>query len=473
MAAAQLWLALPAEMKLSVVDLLDFQDVKVLATVNREAYSLCVSTMFKHVKIPDYESLRTYLSTVPISHNQYIQHLSICTKPSAHHAADAPSANRRTVTDAVLELVSHCPQVEDLTLSLHGSLSKSIIPCFTKLGSLTKLSINHCGDESLNPLSERLVVAIAASIPKLTQLSLDRITRSAIHAPELIGVYPFIPLVAGDEDIPPHALLDSELRLPSLLRLPTLKKLRIRDTHLGDPQWTCTPVACSLEVLDLGSCYHESIDFNRICTERIMGNVGHTVDEFALNTALSPQTFEYAKHKEPPLKRLRKVHLTPLFPVENVVDTLTTLSGSPIEQLSVQCHEDDVLDMCSALEDFLRLRAERGEQALYQHLTEITVKTVSDLADGLFGPFSKEQSSSTGELLVEHAEAVRHLQAFLRDLRRPRDEGDASEGQFPASSQVSGSDIEKSPAIAVAGEIDHDTGRLMAERLITPVSKAD
>lgn len=220
----------------------------------------------------------------------------------------------------------------------------------------------------------------------------------------------------GDEDIPDHPLLGHELRLPSLLCLPTLKKLRIRDTHLGDPQWECMPVYCSLEVLDLGSCYHESTDYNRICTERIMGNIGHTVDECALNTALTPQTFALAKHAEKPLKKLRKVHLTPLFPVENVVDTLTTLSDSPVESLAVQCHEDDVVDMCSALEDFLSLRAERGEKGFYQHLHEITVSTVSDLADALdigVGGNKRATELPTGE----GGDAIRRLQEFIRDLR--------------------------------------------------------
>ncbi|KAH9837082.1 uncharacterized protein C8Q71DRAFT_584743 [Rhodofomes roseus] len=417
MASTMTWNALPVEMKLSVVDLLDFHNVKSLSLVNREAYSYTVPSIFRHVKIPDYGALHTYLSSVPKSHNQYIRRLHVCTTNTVGQmAAPSPSVDGRPVTDALAELLAHCSQVEQLTLDLAASLHRSIIPVFRHLRSLTSLTINHCGDEERTPLSERLVVAIAASVPSLSQLSLDRITRSALHAPELVGVYPFVPLVTGDEDITDHPLLGSELRLPSLLRLPTLKRLRIRDTHLGDPQWSSAPVACALEVLDLGSCYHASPDFNRECTERIMGNVGHTVGEFALNTALTPQTFQYAQHAETPLKRLRKIHLTPLFPVENVVDTLSTLSDSPVEQLSVQCYEDDVLDICSALSDFLSLRAERGEQAFYKHLTEITVKTVSDLADGLYGPFALDTKSSAA-LPQECAKAVRELQDFLRDLR--------------------------------------------------------
>lgn len=250
---------------------------------------------------------------------------------------------------------------------------------------------------------------------------MDRIARSVIHAPELIGVPPFVPLVSGDDDIPDHPVLGSELRLPSLLRIPTLKKLRIRDTHLGDPQWSCTPVCCSLEVFDLGSYCLESLEYNRVCTERIVGNVGHTVDECALNTALSNQTFEYAKHEQKPLKQLRKIHLTPLFPVENVVDTLTTLSASPVETLSVQCHEDDIEDMCSALEDFLNLRVERGDKGFYEHLNEIIVDAVSDIYD-YFVPAFETTSRSSKPLSPENAEAVRRVQEFCRDLRHARDE---------------------------------------------------
>ena len=274
-------------------------------------------------------------------------------------------------------------------------------------------------DAVFSDRSERLVVSIAASVPNLQELALDRITRSAVHAPELIGAYPFVPVVSGDEDIAPHTLLGNDLSLPSLLRLPTLKKLRIRDTHLGDPKWQVTPLRCSLQFLDLGSCCHETPDYNRLCTERIVGNVGHTVDEFSLNTAISAETFSFEKPKETPLKKLRKIHLTPLFPVENVVDTLTTLSGSPVEELSIRCHEDDVQDMCSALDDFLSMRVERRESQFYEHLARINVTTVTDI-------YEDETPSTDGEksfreagglsLPAEYEEAVKRLQEFCHDL---------------------------------------------------------
>ena len=218
-----------------------------------------------------------------------------------------------------------------------------------------------------------MVVSIAASVPKLYRLTLDRIARSALHAPELVGCPSFVPVCTGDDDVPAHPAFGQDLSLPTLLRLPSLRYLRIRDTHLGDAAWATTPIQSPIAVLDLGSCYFETPDFNRRCTERIIGQIGDTVDEFSVNTPLSLDTYDFQKPVSTPLKRLRKVHLTPLLPVENVVDTLTTLSGSPVEELSVSCHEDDIEDMCEALKDFLSIQGE-----LYPRLTEISLKTVGD-----------------------------------------------------------------------------------------------
>lgn len=250
--------------------------------------------------------------------------------------------------------------------------------------------------------SERLVVSIVATVPKLEQLSLDRISRSKMHASELDTIY-HIPLVTGDDDIPDHPHLGSQLSLPSLLSIPSLRKLVIRDTHLGDPRWVTTPVACRLEILDLGSCYHETEEFNRVCTERIMAAVGRTIDEFSLNTAVSDSVF--SKPSVTPLPRLRKLHIAPFFPVDSVVDTMSNLAGSPIESLSLQCYEDDVVDVCSALEDFLSLRVERGPK-FYEKLRRIDVSIAAT-----------QYSHSDDEEIQERIEATQRLQELCRDLQ--------------------------------------------------------
>jgi hypothetical protein len=204
-------------------------------------------------------------------------------------------------------------------------------------------------------------------------LSLDRISRSTLHAPELLGTYPLIPLVVGDDDIDDHAQLGSILCLPSLLRIPSLRKLTTRDTHLGDSRWLTTPTACRLEVLDLGGCSHETDEINGLFIERILSTIGPTVSETSLSTAILGVPF--ARPSSTPLKRLRKLDISPFFPIDSVVDTMTNLSGSPIETVSVQCFEDNVVDVCSAIEDFLSLRVDRGPE-FYRNLTQIDVSVV-------------------------------------------------------------------------------------------------
>ena len=250
--------------------------------------------------------------------------------------------------------------------------------------------------------SERFAVYIAASAPYLEDLSLDRIARSKIHAPELEGAYPCPPLALNDNDIPDHPIFGSNLCLPSLLRIPSLRKLTIRDTHLGHEGWTTVPVCCRLEVLDLGNCYHGDEDFNTRCTERIMSTVGPTIDEFSLATAVSSKVF--AKPSLTPLRNLRQLHITPFFPIDNVVETVSNLAGSPVERISVRCFEDDVVDICAALEEFLVLRVERGPE-FYDKLQRIDVAITSS------------ELNTTKEEKEERQMAAKRLQELCRDLQ--------------------------------------------------------
>ena len=247
-------------------------------------------------------------------------------------------------------------------------------------------------------------MSIALSTQNLEELSLDRITRSRVHAPELDGVFPFIPLSVNDEDIPRHSVYGSELSLPSLLQISTLRKLTIRDTHLGDERWTTAPILCRLEFLDLGSCYHEDESFNTRCTERIMAAVGPTVDEFSLTAAVSNSLF--SEPSVTPLRKLRKLHISPFFPVESVVETMSNLAGSPVEGISVQCFEDDVVDICSELEKFLNLRVERGCD-FYHKLKRIDI-SVTALDDTR--TFTEQETE-------ERIAAARRLQAYCDDLQ--------------------------------------------------------
>ncbi|KAF7969464.1 hypothetical protein HWV62_27315, partial [Athelia sp. TMB] len=257
--------------------------------------------------------------------------------------------------------------------------------------------------ESEDVKSERLIVSIAASLPALEELTLDRISRSILHASELVGAYPYIPIVTGDHDIVNHPNLGSDLSLPSLLRIPSLRKLVIRETHLGDPKWLTVPAACRLEELDLGSCPHETEDANSLFIERIMSTIGPSVNKASLSTAIADESF--SQPSATPLKRLRKLHISPFFPVDSVVDTMSNLSGSPIESVSVRCFEDDVIDVCSAVEEFLNIRVERGP-SFYRNLARVQVNVAhSNLGAG------------TPKDEPQRARAARRLQELCMDLQ--------------------------------------------------------
>ncbi|EKM76449.1 hypothetical protein AGABI1DRAFT_63139 [Agaricus bisporus var. burnettii JB137-S8] len=411
------WYSLPTELKLAIIAQLAPLDVDALAKTSQASYHACVPARFQAIKLNDFHALLRFLENVPRSYCSSIETLELATHDEDLFAPTHITLRERS--DAVVALLSACSRLSSLVLRVSGSLDSTVISPFPHLSNLKNLSISNVSAEDSSPLSERLVVAIAASCHTLQELSLDRVTRSELHAPDLQGV-PYIPLVRGDENVPDHPLLGSDLRLPSLLRLSTLRKLTIRDTHLGDEHWSTTPVACRLQVLDLGSYYHENEDFNQSCTERIMSAVGPTVDTFSLNTAVCNDRL-FAKPSETPLQKLRKLHITPFFPVDSVVETISNLAGSPIETLSMQCYEDDVVDVCNALEEFLTVKLERGSE-FYNKLNRINVSVT---AAGY---------PATEEEVDERKIAAKKLQDFCRQLRLAGDVESYGVPQRPVSS---------------------------------------
>ncbi|KAF7797577.1 hypothetical protein EIP86_008777 [Pleurotus ostreatoroseus] len=287
--------------------------------------------------------------------------------------------NTQSTSPVLIKILTQCTQVERLTLELAEFHSKTLIPCFEHLARLTHLAITHTGDIRTVPLSERLVVSIAASVPNLYELSIQKVGRSAFNASDLIEAGLYAQVVLRDTDIPPHALLGADLSLPSLLRLPTLKRLRIHDTDLGDPQWVLTPISCSLELLDLSNRDFEPSERDHVFAEHIVGKVGHTVEELCLSSPISKGMFSLASVTETPLKHLRRLRLTSLFPVEKILDTLETLSGSPVEEVHVHCRdEDDFVCLVPQLHKLLRKHFEDDRSTFYPHLTHINDKPVLD-----------------------------------------------------------------------------------------------
>lgn len=403
--AACSWNSLPPELKLHTIGFLALDSVKTLSEASRESYVLCVPTLFRNVTLDSYEALSSFRRYVPKSYYNHIRSLSLCLKPSSARCGTIDQ------TGALIDILSSAARVESLSIHFIGSPAKTIIPSFRGLNDLRSLHVSNCGDENSEPLSERLVVSIALETPKLQELTLDRITRSQTHAHDLLGT--FIPTVIGDADIEDHPMVGSALSLPSLLQKRTLQQLRIRDTHLGDPQWEKVACHAPLSVLDLGSCCHVSPEVGRTHVETIVKNIARAspVNRLSIATGLDQTEFQ---HSTTPLKSLRHLELTSFFPVDGIADTLSTLAGSPIETIAAQCFNDDVEDLCESLETFLSERVEKGPNQFHQKLKKLFITLVPLEGDEETAGLS---SAQLYDMLEEtQRDSIKKLGDFCGDL---------------------------------------------------------
>ncbi|KAL5476832.1 hypothetical protein ACEPAI_3018 [Sanghuangporus weigelae] len=421
------WISLPHEMKTAVLDHLSLEDVWSCAQSSRDSYALCLPILFRIVNLPTLESLNAFLEAVPAHHCQLIRDLRISTQSQSrdHDQCDAfmrPTSPCSDASAPLAELLNRCTGLEAFDIKICGGLdARKILPVFQGSGMerLKKLRIENLEMEEVAPISERLIVALAFSLPCLESLSLTRITRSNLHAPELH--FSNIPLAQdkeGNSNLPTHPFLGDELRLPQLLRLPKLKQLQIRDTHLGDPMWEEVYSECPLEVLDLGSCAYVNPTANEAFTARILARAPPSITSCALSASLPPvsatspispttvvgsplsptcksssfspismspattlspsspfssipQSGFSMQTAIPALSRLRTLHLTPLVPTSSISTTLSqpALAASPVQTLSCAFHPDDAAEGCRELEGFFK---ERGRLvALSQGLGQI------------------------------------------------------------------------------------------------------
>lgn len=380
-----------------------------LALVNTVTYMLCVPFIFKKINLQSDEAIHTFLAHVPSTYYQHIRELALCNAPQLDSQFQLDSLSSRGTSVDLARVLERCTKVQRLELKLTGSPSAEIIEPFTTFSDLERLSIENCSCEEQAPLSERLVVSIALSVPHLRDLTLKRISRSAIHAPDMLGSS-HVPLVSNDTSIPAHPS-SIPLSLPSLLLIPTLQSLRISEMHLGDPRWEeVTVLAHKLSTLELGGCVYESDDFNRLCAERILHRLHRTLSTFTLGIPLASATTStlsiaaftpvhgggigfFATLPVPPMQNLKILRISPHFPIDDLVSTLatTTLSASPIESVCIECTADDAGDVYEMIEEFFELREEQGAELFFGRLRGIRV------VDGETGVVCREFS---GECLV-------------------------------------------------------------------------
>ncbi|KAG1885390.1 hypothetical protein F4604DRAFT_1918080 [Suillus subluteus] len=255
------WNNLPTELHLAVARFLPPQDTRALSRTSRSSYNLLVPQIFSDVTISSRSALRSFATHVPARYGTHIKCLSICTKP-----AERALVQEVDCTEDLATILATCSHLRSLSLSLAASLDASTITLvFASLTTVQKFEIGCWGQEETTPVSERIAVSLAASLPSLTHLTLSRVTRSALHVDNCSP--PGVPLVLNDHDVPSHPILGEELCIPSLLKLPTLKSLDLRDVWIDcDENMSMQGKLAQLERVSLsGSMYRDGEVESKAC----------------------------------------------------------------------------------------------------------------------------------------------------------------------------------------------------------------
>ncbi|KAG8216416.1 hypothetical protein J3R82DRAFT_6521 [Butyriboletus roseoflavus] len=363
------WNRLPTELHLAVLHLLPQHAIRALSSTACAARALCLPAIFANVALPSTASLHAFVRHVPPEYGVYVRSLAICTKQ--HPRATG------AVTDPILAILRSCSRLTVLSLSLASSLdAEKAVPVFSRLVHVHSFNIGCWGREDLVPVSERLVVALAASLPSLSHLTVSRITRSAVHVDPCDVPYD-VPIVTNDFDVPAHPVLGSDLALPNLLRLPSLRTLEIRDTWLGcDTKIELDqPATSSLQNLVLtGSMYSADTQCeSQACTAWL--RACPSVRSFGLGTTLAP----LPEPMQSPPPRVSHVFINASrILVDDLSSTLNTLEQCGVESITIayeqerhtgfedlalktpseddfarECALDDLQDWSTAIETFL------------------------------------------------------------------------------------------------------------------------
>lgn len=234
-------------------------------------------------------------------------------------------------------------------------------------------------------------MALAASLPSLSHLTVSRITRSAIHVDPCDVPYD-VPIVTNDFDIPPHPVLGSDLALPNLLRLPSLRTLEIRDTWLGcDTKIELDqPPTSSLQNLVLtGSMYSADTQCEpQACAAWLRACPSLRSFELGTPLAVLPEHAQSPPPSTPP--RVSHVHINASrILVDDLSSTLDALKLCGVESITIadererhtgfedlclkappdddfarECALDDLRDWSTAIEAFLLSRSQMEWGAL-------------------------------------------------------------------------------------------------------------
>ncbi|KAK7694871.1 hypothetical protein QCA50_002059 [Cerrena zonata] len=108
------WLSLPAEMKLSVIEQLELDDVKTFATLNHQSYALSIPSLWRSIGLHNIEAVQACAQTVNSEYLAYTRHLVICTKSSKDTLLTPHKVDAQIISQLMIDLFSNAPNSNSL-----------------------------------------------------------------------------------------------------------------------------------------------------------------------------------------------------------------------------------------------------------------------------------------------------------------------------------------------------------------------
>ena len=224
-------------------------------------------------------------------------------------------------------------------------------------------------------------MSLAASLPSLTHLTLSRITRSVLH----VGTctLPGVPLILNDYDVPSHPILGDNLCLPSLLKLPNLKSLDLKDVWIDcDENMNVQERRGQLEHISLsGSMYRDVELESKACLAWIRA-CGPSLRSFKTGILLAePQSSICLRNDSMSVKDESVLSPLPILTnfdvdaervaLDDLVSTLSALTACEIKQITIvnarmcaaqdaftrECASEEFEEWQDGIEYFLRTRS--------------------------------------------------------------------------------------------------------------------
>lgn len=193
-------------------------------------------------------------------------------------------------------------------------------------------------------------------------------------------ILPGVPLVLNDDDVPPHSVLGDELCIPSLLKLPNLKSLDLKDVWIDcDENMNVQGRRGELEHVALSGSMYRDVELESNACLAWLRACGPSLRSFKTGIPLAESQTHDCLGKDSnestpsPLPLLTDFHVdSERVALDDLVPMLSVLAACQIKQVTIvnatmcsaqdaftrECASDEFEEWQDDIEHFLRTRSE-------------------------------------------------------------------------------------------------------------------